>query len=316
VLHFYKFSFLTLIAFSFFSNFIQKTFASDTFFIVTAYYSPIANQKSYISWSYYWDIKLNGAWKITSSWKPVYSGLLAAPKNYSFGTKIELEWIWILEVNDRGWSIVKASSWVKYDRIDVWVWYGDEWLKKAIAWWKRTVAWRIIETNWVININYNSDTNNWTNLNINPNSSKEDVKLLQNLFKQNNIYFWEINWDYESFKWTIIDFQKQSGIIKDNSDWWAWYFWKQTKTAFLNKYWENSLTIKKENKEIEIEGKQDEIKIDKDILLVKKIERYIEKESLWDEQKKEELISKIKFRLESLEDKELKNKIAYLSESI
>jgi hypothetical protein len=37
--------------------------------VITAYYSPLSNQKKYITGTYYGDIKLNGSGKVTASGK-------------------------------------------------------------------------------------------------------------------------------------------------------------------------------------------------------------------------------------------------------
>lgn len=60
-------------------------------FIVTAYYSPLPNQNFYLKGSYEADIRLNGNGTHGASGKEVYIGMLAAPKTYSFGTKVYLE---------------------------------------------------------------------------------------------------------------------------------------------------------------------------------------------------------------------------------
>ncbi len=114
-------------------------------FIVTAYYSPLPNQEYYLTWNYEEEIALNWWWIRWASWKEVFEWMLAAPKNYDFWTKIYLEWIWTWVVEDRGWAIVEAwERGYTEDRIDVWMWHWDEWLKKALSWWKRKVKWLII----------------------------------------------------------------------------------------------------------------------------------------------------------------------------
>lgn len=154
-------------------------------FYVTAYYSPIIWQNRYITWTYSWDIKLNWSWKSTASWKKVFAWLIAAPKNYDFWTKIELEWLWVWIVEDRWWSIMNSSkSGVDYDRIDVWMWYWDEWLTKALNWWKRKVTWKII-TNLVETpiekINLWIDDKNINKINNEPTEKQEDIILSKDI---------------------------------------------------------------------------------------------------------------------------------------
>ena len=118
----------------------QSLSSSDSYFIVTAYYSPLLNQEDYMTNSYEWDIRLNGSWILGASGKEVFPGMIAAPKKYSFGTKIYIEWLGIWSVEDRWWAIIEAINWgPSHDRLDVWMGYGDEGRKRAIIWWARKV---------------------------------------------------------------------------------------------------------------------------------------------------------------------------------
>ncbi len=140
-------------------GFIPKSsFASNTgYFIVTAYYSPLPDQKYYITWNYESEKRLNGNGIAWASGKPVFSGMLAAPRKYWFGTKIQLDWLWIGAVEDRGWAIVPAwERWYGHDRIDVWVWYGDEWLRRAMYWGKRKIEWKVVSNVSATTLDYNS----------------------------------------------------------------------------------------------------------------------------------------------------------------
>lgn len=113
-------------------------------FIVTAYYSPLPNQSFYLRWSYEADKRLNGNGTHGASGKAVYPGMIAAPKIYEFGTKIELIGVWIGTVDDRGGAIVWSGvNGYEYDRLDIWMWSGDEWLKRALNWGKRVVEWKV-----------------------------------------------------------------------------------------------------------------------------------------------------------------------------
>jgi hypothetical protein len=59
--------------------------------IATAYYSPLPNQKYYLRNSLREELLLNGNGTHGASGKPVFNGMLAAPKTYDFGTKIWVE---------------------------------------------------------------------------------------------------------------------------------------------------------------------------------------------------------------------------------
>ena len=204
--------------------------STDTKFVVTAYYSPLPGQKKYSTWSYWWDIRLNGQGTHGASWAAVHEWFLAAPKNYPFGTKIYLDGIGIWIVEDRGGAIVNAGSrGHSYDRIDVWMWYGDAWLTRALNWWKRTVDGKILWEDAELIVNFQtSAAAEYYNLTVNPNSSKADIKQLQELLKKIWYYNWEIDGKYTSVEKPLIEYQKIAWIIVDKESWWAGYFWEKT----------------------------------------------------------------------------------------
>lgn len=103
-------------------------------FKLTAYYSPIEWQKTYVMWSLEADRILNGNGTHWASWRAVFNGMIAAPKSYDFGSRIYIPGRWIWQVEDRWWAIVQA--WERnevYDRLDIRAGVGDVWLKKALA---------------------------------------------------------------------------------------------------------------------------------------------------------------------------------------
>lgn len=246
----------------------NEIYALNNKFIVSAYYSPIPNQKYYFKWSYEADKKLNWNWIRWASWKAVYPWMIAAPKNYPFWTKIHLDWIWIVEVSDRWWAIVSTdpneTRWYKYDRLDIWMWYGDEWLARALNFWKKELSWYILadkETPISINIDvlpaplnilakYEVKEVIWNNLeqkkeeienklisslNIDKeNPNENEVKKLQNIFKEMWLYKWNIDWKYENIKNDLINYQVKSKIINNKNSIEAWYFWKKS-LEILNK---------------------------------------------------------------------------------
>lgn len=115
-------------------------------FKVTAYYSPLPDQKFYLKGNYEDEKKLNGNGVAGASGRKVFPGMIAAPKTYPFGTKIELEGLGIGTVADRGGAIVKAGErGQEYDRLDVWMGYGDEGLARALKWGVRTVEGEVLK---------------------------------------------------------------------------------------------------------------------------------------------------------------------------
>lgn len=205
----------------------------ERYFYVTAYYSPLPNQNRYTTGTYWWDVRLNGEWKHTASWKWVFTGLLAAPRNYDFGTKIELEGIWVGSVEDRGWAIVNAwERWHEYDRIDIWMGYGDEWLARALKWWKRKVKGKVVSDDRTITVKFNqSPVAAYSNLYVTPESDWVNVKKLQQLFTDLKLYDDNIDGKYISIEDELIDFQLQHKIISSKYDEQAGYFGKRTIAA-------------------------------------------------------------------------------------
>ena len=113
----------------------QKTF------IISAYYSPLVGQDRYVTGSYEGDIRLNGSGVNSADNTPVYPGMIAAPSTYRFGLKMDIPGLGVGAVHDRGGAIVKAGVRSNaYDRLDVWMGYGDVGLKRALTWGKRTIT--------------------------------------------------------------------------------------------------------------------------------------------------------------------------------
>lgn len=115
------------------SNIYNKTFT------ISAYYSPLPCQEKYTTGSYEGDIRLNGNGTNGADGTPVYPGMVAAPKSYGFGTKMSIPGIGIVAVHDRGGAIVASNTEGRYDRLDIWMGYGDIGLQRALNWGKRNV---------------------------------------------------------------------------------------------------------------------------------------------------------------------------------
>lgn len=109
-------------------------------FTISAYYSPLPCQNRYSTGSYEGDIRLNGRGTNGADGTQVYPGMVAAPKSYAFGTKLNIPGIGTVAVHDRGGAIVTNSGANGvYDRLDIWMGWGDEGLKRALNWGKRNV---------------------------------------------------------------------------------------------------------------------------------------------------------------------------------
>lgn len=243
----------------------NETFAEDRTFIVTAYYSPLPWQKYYMRGNLEKEKILQWEWTHGASGKAIFSGMLAAPKTYNFWTKIFLEWLGVWVVEDRGQAIVKKwERWYEHDRLDVWMWYGDEGLKRTLAWWKRKVEWKILPEDAEITIDYKkhpapdkavahlkkAEKNNLKSeeksekitektifdFSIWKDSEKEEIIKLQKFLQEKWFYKWKIDWIYNSEIISfVLDFQLKNEIISSKNDFWAWYWWEKTRKIFKEK---------------------------------------------------------------------------------
>ncbi len=286
---------------------------TETYFVVSAYYSPLPWQKRYATWSYARDIRLNWNWTHWASWVAVHPWFIAAPSTYSFGTKIEIEWLWVWTVEDRWWAIVRAwVRWHEYDRLDIWMWYWDEWLTRALNWWKKTVKWKImpresentIEYSWTKFVASNSLA-----IKITPQSSNKNIEKMQLLFTEAKLYSWKVNWKYSSFKDSIVDFQINTQILPTRTSIWHWYIWTKTiakleekhPEIFLSNRRKTQTEVQDKEKALKIEDKRFEVTISSDVE---------KKYKITPEQKKEvEKISKA--LIEALEKKFWDNQLKH-----
>ena len=113
-------------------------------FLVTAYYSPLPDQTHYYLGNYEADIAFNGQGIAGNDGTPVYPGMIAAPPEYAFGTRIELPEVGIVgTVHDRGGRIIIEEN--NLHRIDLWMGHGEEGLARAIEWGARRVKGRVYD---------------------------------------------------------------------------------------------------------------------------------------------------------------------------
>ena len=226
-------------------------FATTQYFTVTAYYSPLPDQKYYLKWDYDAERRLNGMWIRWASGRAVFSGMIAAPKNYQFGTKVYLQWLWVWDIQDRGWAIVNAwERWYKHDRLDVWMWYGDEGLRRALAWGKRTIPWYIASSSAYTTINVdNIAAPSWAVASLKPqqslfetsvwlSSSTKDINELQERLKEMWLYNGEVDGNYRSIMDIIYDYQIEKKIITWVYSPGAWYTGPKTRKQLKNDYFD------------------------------------------------------------------------------
>ncbi len=277
-------------------------------FIVTGYYTPLENQKSYINWSFLAEVKMNWEWKHMASWKEVFMWAIAAPKKFTFWTKIYLEWYWVWVVEDRWWNL-----WNKWTpRIDIWTWVWENWMEKARKLWVKHIKWYIINDDAIININFWNNVKrleskntkiNLDKLYICPESNIDEIKELEIIFASIWIYKWKIDWVYNSIKNDLINFQLTNWIIKSKKDEQSWYFWQRTISKIKELY-----------PEIEKKNFLSEKEIN---LLQNKVEKI--KNKFWD--KYDEKIKIIKNEIEKIKKKNwlkenITDKLEYLESII
>lgn len=113
----------------------------EKMFTVTSYYSPVSGQSFYYKSGFQEEVILNGQWYYWASGKKVFNGMLAGPSSYVFWSKIFFQWLGVGEIADRGGAIVLSwERWQNYDRIDIRMWRGEEWLVRALTFGKKNLT--------------------------------------------------------------------------------------------------------------------------------------------------------------------------------
>ncbi|MDA9129337.1 hypothetical protein N9J72_02575 [Candidatus Gracilibacteria bacterium] len=219
------------------SCFPISSFANDeeTYFIITAYYSPLPGQSGYLNGSYQAEINMNGKGTHGASGEGVFTGMLAAPKKYPFGTKIHFEGYGVAEVQDRGGAIVSAGSRGNaYDRIDIWMGYGDAGRIRATQWGRQTVKGKLVSPDSENTLEFaNPDSGNYLSLRVGPDSNTENISQLQEILTQANLFSGNIDGRYETVYDELVAFQFEEEIISSYDDEAAGYFGPKTIEALL-----------------------------------------------------------------------------------
>lgn len=213
----------------------------DRTFIISAYYSPVPGQKKYVTGSFNGDIRLNGGGVHGADGTPVYPGMIAAPKTYAFGTKMDIPGIGIVAVHDRGGAIVNSGARGNaHDRLDVWMGYGDEGLTRALQWGKRTVQAKVYGINESIkeNINLGEITVSGSPSNavkhifsnqLTVGSTGEDVKKLQDILTKSGYYNGDIDGVFDSDTRKAVSLmQVDKGVVANVNAYGSGYVGPQT----------------------------------------------------------------------------------------
>lgn len=208
---------------AFFAVSVDAAMAAETkTFIATAYYSPTPDQAKYYTGTYAGDLSLNGGNSKASDGTPVYVGMVAAPKNYTFGTKINLDGIGVVSVHDRGGAIGAGDG---YDRIDIWMGYGDEGLARTLAWGRREITGTIVDKGTSVSLDLENILTNA------PKAGDLALKKLQAI---------GYNTTGRTFSDVILQFQLDYGVINSRTDAGAGNYGPKT-TAKLSEVYNNFL---------------------------------------------------------------------------
>lgn len=109
----------------------EKSTNTNTF-EVTRYYSPVKGQSKYYNWKTYEQDVCTNCWcwgdcsypanniKLTNEQA---GRVVACPQEYTLWTQFNIEWYWWVTCVDR-WSAIQMN------RLDLWMWYGEEALNK------------------------------------------------------------------------------------------------------------------------------------------------------------------------------------------
>ena len=322
--------------------------SEETSFIITAYYSPIKWQAKYLHGSYEREVYVNGQGTHGASGEAVFEWMLAAPKKYPFGTKIHFEGFGVAEVQDRGWAIVSAGSRGNaYDRIDIWMWYGDAGRERAIHWGRRTVKWKIVSSDFENSIRFaawvaSKDNTllpegaedfyevsqlskehtillEYGDMQVNPDSSSNIIKKLQELMIELWEYDGDIDGKYMSIEKDLIALQKKVWVVDKNDDWGAGYYGNKTRSALWS-YYDTQVTENTSTSNVQVSKQYNLNSSEKEKIRIaisavkKKIE---EKERSWwatFQATMNALSKQIDEALPNIEDKVLIAKLLYIQE--
>lgn len=234
-----RYSYIFASVLSFFSFHADSGYAASVQqnFVVTAYYSPLPNQSFYLKWNYEAEKILNGEWTHGASGKPVFVGMIAAPKTYAFGTRIDFDGLGVGIVEDRGGAIVKAwERGYTSDRIDIWMGSWESGLRRAMVWGKRNVTGTITTDTTAPLLNFRDidtwrvDLKNYGRVT----TTVSSVYLSTDVISQ----FSDLGYTVEGsdVRSMVIEFQKDHGIIKSKNDESAWVYGPKTKSTLASEH--------------------------------------------------------------------------------
>lgn len=236
--------------------------------MVSAYYSPLPGQRFYMRGSYEADLRLNGRGTNGADGTEVYIGMIAAPRTYSFGTRVRIPGLGVGEVHDRGGAILARRS---YDRIDVWMGHGEDGLSRALNWGMRLVEGEVfskgyqvepgLSYNWVSSQLPKSTLNRLMSRTlVNPQvftrpitqaSPKANIKELQEALRMFGHYHGAVTGVYDAeTREAVLTFQLFEGVILTKNTAGAGNFGPKTRAALKSKVENFNSKIVKEQKRL------------------------------------------------------------------
>jgi 3D (Asp-Asp-Asp) domain-containing protein len=234
-----RYSYIFASVLSFFSFHADSGYAASVQqnFVVTAYYSPLPNQSFYLKGNYEAEKILNGEWTHGASGKPVFVGMIAAPKTYSFGTRIDFDGLGVGIVEDRGGAIVKAwERGYTSDRIDIWMGSWESGLRRAMVWGKRNVTGTITTDTTAPLLNFRDIDTGKINL---WNYKKATTTISSAYLDADTLARFSDLWytvEGSDVRSMVIEFQKDHSIIKSSTDESAWVYGPKTKSTLTSEY--------------------------------------------------------------------------------
>jgi len=214
-------------------------------FTITGYYSPLPNQEYYVTGDYVSEIRLNGSGTNGADGTPVFPGMIAAPKTFLFGTKIKIPGLGMGAVHDRGGAIVHKGErdLAKHDRLDIWMGYGMEGLRRALAFGVQHLNCEIFSADAPIHVGMNFEVppmlqeivslpereGFYQNLALK--SSGKDVEKLQEVLHALGFFGGLVDGVFDMrVETAVLNFQKKYFIVEDSQSSGAGVFGPQTRT--------------------------------------------------------------------------------------
>lgn len=201
-----------------------QTFPYKKTFTISAYYSPLPDQRYFAQGNYEAEVRMEGEGVTAADGTKVYPGLAASSAEFPFGTKMEIPGFGIVAIHDRGGAI-------KGNRLDIWVGTGEEGLSRAVGWGMRTMEVTVfgIDENSKESVNFDGipraditklpQKTHYFKNDLSVGDSGTAVSELQRMLKKLGFFAGEVtgNFDQETQK-AVEQFQLSEKVIDSTAD--------------------------------------------------------------------------------------------------